>query len=69
MNKLFPESDETQQGHTRGHRQGVRSTKPKKNDKPQRIKITPEEEKESEKLQGEYIRNTKPIKKEDDILI
>ena len=35
----------------------------KKNEKPQRIQITVEEEKESEKLQGEYIRNTKPIKK------
>ena len=69
MNKFFPESDETQQGHMRGQRQGVHSTKPKKNDKPQRIQITVEEEKESEKLQGEDTRNTKPIKKENDILI
>ena len=69
VNKFFPESDETQQGHMRDQRQGVLSTKPKKNDKPQRIQITVEEEKEGKKLQGEDTRNTKPIKKENDILI
>ena len=47
----------------RGQRQGVRSTKPKNNEKPQRIQITFEEEKGSEKLQGEDTKDTKPIKK------
>ena len=28
VNKFFPESEETQKGHMRGQRQGVRSTKP-----------------------------------------
>ena len=53
----------------RGQRQWVRSTKSKKNDKPKRIQTTSEEEKESEKLQGENTRNTQPIKNESDILI
>ena len=69
VNKFFPESDETQQGHMRGQRQGVRSTKPKKNEKPQGIQTTLEEEKGSEKLQREDTRDTKPIKNENDILI
>ena len=61
--------DATQQGYMRGQHQGVHSTKPNKNDKAQRIQITVEEEKDSEKLQGEDTGNTKPIKKENDILI
>ena len=52
-----------------GQRKGFRSTKPKKNERPQRIQITLEEEKGSEKLQGEDTKYTKPIKKENDILI
>ena len=43
--------------------------KPKKNDEPQKIQITVEEEKESEKLQGEDTRNKKPIKTENNIRI
>ena len=35
-----------------------------KNDKPQMFEITLEEEKDSDKLQWEVTRNTKPIKKE-----
>ena len=53
----------------RGQRQGVCSTKPNNNEKPQRIKITLEEEKGSDKLQGGDTKDTKPIKKENDILI
>ena len=49
VSKFFPELEETQQEHMRGQRQGVFSTKSKKNDKPQRIKTTLEEEKESDK--------------------
>ena len=69
VNKFFPESEETQHGHMRGQRQGVRSTKYKKNDKPQIIQTILEDKKESEKLQGEDTRNTQPIKKESDIII
>ena len=47
VNKFFPESDEIQQGHMRGQRQGVRSNKPKKNDKPQGVQIILEGEKGS----------------------
>ena len=53
----------------RGQRQGFCSTKPNNNEKPQRIQITAEEEKGSEKLQGEDTKDTKPIKKENEILI
>ena len=63
VNKFFPESDETQQGHMRGQRQGVSSTKPKKNEKPQGVQILLEGEKLSEKFQGEDKKDTKPIKK------
>ena len=63
MKKFFPESDETQQGHMRGQLQGVRSTKPKKNEKPQGVQIVLEGEKLSEKFQGEDKKDTKPIKK------
>ena len=45
VNKLFPEYDETQQGHMRGQHQGVRSTKPKKNEKPEGVQIILEGEK------------------------
>ena len=69
VNKLFPESDETQQGHMRGQIQEVGSTKPKKNERPQGVQIISEGEKLSEKLQGEDTKDTKPIKKENDILI
>ena len=69
MNKFFPEYDETQQGHMRGQRQGVRSTKPKIDEKLQGVCIIIEGEKVSEEFQGEEIEETKPIKKEDDIII
>ena len=52
-----------------GQRQGVRSTKPKNNEKPQEVQIILEGEKLSEKFQGEDTKDTKPIKKEDDVLI
>ena len=48
----------------RGQRQGVRSTKPKNNEKPQGVQITLDGEKGIEKFQGEDTKDTKPIKKE-----
>ena len=47
----------------------MRSTKPKKNEKPQGVQIISEGENSSEKFQGEETKDTKPIKKENDILI
>ena len=47
----------------------MRSTKPKKNEKPQGVQIILEGEKVSEKFQGEDTNDKKPIKKENDILI
>ena len=61
--QILPRIRGTQQGHMRGQRQWVRSTKSKKNDKPQIIQTTSEEETESDKLQGEGTRNTQPIKR------
>ena len=52
-----------------GQHQGVRSTKPKNNEKPQGVQIILEGEKVSDKFQGEDTKDTKPIKKENDILI
>ena len=69
VNKLFPESDETQQVHMRGQRQVVCSTKPKINEKPQGVQIITEGEKLSEKFQGEETKEIKSIKKENEILI
>ena len=63
VNKCFPESDKTQQGHMRGQHQGVRSTKCKKNERPQGVQRILEGEKVSEKLQGNDTKDTKPIKK------
>ena len=53
VNTYFPESEETQQGHMRCQRQGVRSTK---------VKVKKEEAEESEK-------QAEPIEKKNDILI
>ena len=50
-------------------RQGVRSTNTKKNEKLQGVQILLEGEKLSEKFQGKCTKDTKPIKKEIDILI
>ena len=47
----------------------MRSTKPKKNDKPQGFQIILEGEKGSDKLQGGDTKDTKPIKKENYILV
>ena len=53
----------------RSQRKGVRSTKPKKNEKPQGVQIILEGEKLTEKFQEEEKKYTKPIKKENDIQI
>ena len=47
----------------------MRSIKPKNNEKPKGVQIILEGEKGSEKFQGEDTKYTKPIKKENDILI
>ena len=41
VNKFFPESEETQKGHMRGQRQGVRSTKPATEKEDEQVNIQP----------------------------
>ena len=68
VHKFFPESEETQHGHMRGQRQGVRSTKVKIKVEDGEKEETGEDEAKSERDEIEE-KNQVPLEKEEDIFI